>query len=73
MTPSLHHSFRTTQAAHGAGDITTPNFLSQVNFMSICTPQVDSLDSSTQLSSISFGGKSDQNHLELNRGLWNGS
>ena len=44
MTSQLHRNLLASQAVHGADDITTPIFLSQVNDMSICCPQVDSFN-----------------------------
>ena len=43
MTPQLHQNCQTSQAMDGADDITTPRFLSQVNSLSVCGPQVDTL------------------------------
>ena len=43
MTSQLCHCFQTSQAVHGADDITTPNFQIEVNSLSICGPQVDTL------------------------------
>ena len=41
MTSQLSHYFQSTQAVHGADDITTLNFRSQVISLSICGPLFD--------------------------------
>ena len=43
MTSQLGHNFQASQAEHGADDIHIPQFKSQVNSLSICGPQVDTL------------------------------
>ena len=41
MTSLLY--FQATQAVHGADDITILHFQTQVNYLSVCGPQVDTL------------------------------
>ena len=41
MILQLRHNFQACQAVHGADDITTPIFYSQINSVSVCNPQVD--------------------------------
>ena len=43
LTSQLHKNYQASQAEHGADDVTTPHFYSQVNLLSICGPQVDAL------------------------------
>ena len=43
MTSKLCHYFEPSRVVHGADEITTPHFYSQVSFLSICGPQVDTL------------------------------
>ena len=43
MTSQLRHKFQASQALHTADYISTPHFLSLVNSLSICGPQVDTL------------------------------
>ena len=43
MTSQLRHNFRASQTVHGADDVMTPHFHSQVNSMSVCGPQADTL------------------------------
>ena len=40
MTSQLCHNFKTSQT----DDVTTPHFKSRVNYLSICSPQVDILN-----------------------------
>ena len=58
MTSQLCRNFHASQAVHGADDITTPNFKSQVSSMSLCSPQIALLFTaegwSAQLNSINF-------------------
>ena len=43
MTSQLRHNFQASQAVHGAEDIKAPHIYSQVNSLSICAPQVETL------------------------------
>ena len=43
MTSQLRHFFQASQAVHGADDVTTPPFKSQVHSLRVCGPQVDTL------------------------------
>ena len=43
MTSQPGHFFQASQTVHGADDVTTLPFLSQVNSLSVCGPQVDIL------------------------------
>ena len=56
MTSRLRHFFQASQAVHVADDITTPQFLSQVNSLRVCGTQVDTLkvDRSAQPYCINF-------------------
>ena len=56
MTSQLRHFFQAIQAVHVADDITTPQFLSQVNSLRVCGTQVDTLKvgRSAQPYSINF-------------------
>ena len=43
MESQRRHYSQASQAVHWADEVTTPHFLSQVNFLSIYGPQVDSV------------------------------
>ena len=43
MTSQLRRYFQVSQAVRGADDIATLHFQSQVNSLSVCGPQVDTL------------------------------
>ena len=43
MTSQLGLNFQASQAVHGADDNKIPQFKSQVNYLSFCGPQVDTL------------------------------
>ena len=57
MTSQLRQIFQASQAVHGADDVTTPSFQSQVNSMSICGPQIDTLIYYYRLSCVGFSYK----------------
>ena len=43
MSSQIRHNFQPSQAVHGADDIITLHFQSQVNSLSVRGPQVDAL------------------------------
>ena len=43
MTSQLYHNFLASRELHGAGDITIPNFYSQVYSTRVCGPHIDTL------------------------------
>ena len=54
MASQIRHIFQANQAAHGADDVTALLFESQVNSLSICSPQADTLSLGFEPGSISF-------------------
>ena len=61
MTLQLSRNFHASQAVHGADDVTTLHFKSQVNALSVCGPQVKNLIYDRRLGappySVNFGWK----------------
>ena len=40
MTSQLHHNFQASQVMHGADDVITAHFKSQVNSLGVCGPKL---------------------------------
>ena len=40
MTSQLRHNFLASQAVHGADDVITPHFKSQVDSLGVCGPKL---------------------------------